>query len=167
MFFTSSDEIIRIIVTGTMAYIGLLILLRASGKRTLSQMNAYDLVVTVSLGSILATIILDSTISLSEGVTAFTLLILLQTLLSWLSLRSNWFAQLIKSKPELLYYEGEFLYSIMEKKRIQEEEVLQSARSQGIYSTHQVEAVVLEADGSISVIKKSNQHDHLTIRSVK
>jgi len=68
MFFSSGTTLIRTLVVGVLAYISLVLLLRLSGRRTLSKMNAFDLVVTVALGSTFATILLNRDVSLAEGV---------------------------------------------------------------------------------------------------
>ena len=78
MVFSSWAGLLRVLIVGTLAYVALVLLLRVSGKRTLSKMNAFDLVVTVALGSTLATVILSKDVALTEGVTAFALLIGLQ-----------------------------------------------------------------------------------------
>ncbi|WP_375143396.1 DUF421 domain-containing protein [Domibacillus sp. A3M-37] len=142
----------RTIIVGVLAYIGLIFFLRISGKRTLSKMNAFDLVVTVALGSTLATILLSKKVALAEGFTAFFLLIGMQYLIAWLSVRSRFVSEIIKSNPELLYYNGEYFTHTMKKERVLEVEILQAARSNGIYSISQIKAVVLETDGSISII---------------
>ena len=152
MFEITLDSFIRIVTVGFLAYIGLIIFLRISGKRTLTKLNAFDLVVTVALGSTLATILLDSSISLLEGLTAFALLILLQYVITFLSVHSNWFNNVIKSEPRLLFLNGQFLRSAMKKERIKEIEILQAIRNSGSGSTEKVAAVVLETDGSLSVI---------------
>lgn len=152
MFEITLDSFIRIVTVGFLAYIGLIIFLRISGKRTLTKLNAFDLVVTVALGSTLATILLDSNISLLEGLTAFALLILLQYVITFLSVHSNWFNNVIKSEPRLLFLNGQFLRSAMKKERIKEIEILQAIRNSGSGSTEKVTAVVLETDGSLSVI---------------
>ena len=152
MFEITLDSFIRIVTVGFLAYIGLIIFLRISGKRTLTKLNAFDLVVTVALGSTLATILLDSNISLLEGLTAFALLILLQYVITFLSVHSNWFNNVIKSEPRLLLLNGQFLRSAMKKERIKEIEILQAIRNSGSGSTEKVTAVVLETDGSLSVI---------------
>jgi uncharacterized membrane protein YcaP (DUF421 family) len=84
----------------------LVLLLRVSGKRTLTKMNAFDLVVTVALGSTLATVLLTKSVALAEGLTAFMLLIFLQFVLTWLSVRSRAVSRLVKSEPTLLAYQG-------------------------------------------------------------
>lgn len=73
MFEITLDSFTRIVTVGFLAYLGLIIFLRISGTRTLTELNAFDLVVTVALGSTVATILLDSSISRPEGLTAFAL----------------------------------------------------------------------------------------------
>ncbi|MCM3124692.1 MULTISPECIES: YetF domain-containing protein [unclassified Mesobacillus] len=156
MIFNSWDAVWRTLVVGVLAYGALVLLLRVSGKRTLSKMNAFDLIVTVALGSTLATILLNKKVALIEGVSAFFILIGLQYVVAWLSIRSDGFKKLIKSDPQLLFYRGNYLKEKITKERVLDVEILQAARSSGINSMDQVEAVVLETDGSISVIKKSD-----------
>ncbi|MGB6777268.1 DUF421 domain-containing protein [Planococcus sp. 11815] len=152
MFEITWDSFIRIVTVGVLAYIGLLIFLRTSGKRTLTKLNAFDLVVTVALGSTLATILLNSQISLWEGLTAFAVLIGLQYLLTFTAVRLSWFNDLIKSEPRLLFLEGEFLQQAMRKERVKDIEIMQAVRNSGEGDLQNVKAVILETDGSMSVI---------------
>lgn len=154
MFFESWSGLARIIIIGVCAYLALLVLLRVSGKRTLSKMNAFDFVITVALGSTLATIILSRDTPLAEGVLALGLLIFLQFAITWLAVRSQAINRLVKTEPRLLLHRGAFLHSVMKAERIPEEEVFQALRTQGIASPAEVEAVVLETDGTLSVVKK-------------
>lgn len=74
-------------IVGVPAYVALVFILRLSGKRSLSQMNAFDLFVTVSLGSTLATVLLSKSVALAEGIAALALLLFLQFSITWLSVR--------------------------------------------------------------------------------
>ena len=67
MWFDSWGDLVRRVLVGITAYASLVLVLRGSGKRTLAQLNAFDLVVTVALGSVLATILLSPDVSWSEG----------------------------------------------------------------------------------------------------
>jgi uncharacterized membrane protein YcaP (DUF421 family) len=89
MFFDNWMGLGRVLVVGTLAYLALVLTLRVSGKRTLSKLNAFDLVVTVALGSTLATVLLTEDVALAEGILAFGLLALLKFVPAWLSVRSN------------------------------------------------------------------------------
>ena len=79
MFFDTWSGLGRVLVVGTLAYAAVVVLLRVSGKRTLTKLNAFDLVVTVALGSTLATVLLSKNVALAEGVLAVALLISLQS----------------------------------------------------------------------------------------
>lgn len=152
MFFDSWFGLLRVGVVGTLAYLALVVLLRVSGKRTLSKMNAFDFIVTVALGSTLATVLLTEDVALAEGVAAFALLIGAQYLITFLSVRSPAVRGLVKAEPTLLFHGDRFLGSAMKSERITQEEVLAAVRQQGKRSLAEVAAVVLETDGTFSIL---------------
>jgi len=153
MLFQGWPGIARTLLVGTLAYVTLVLFLRISGKRTLSKLNAFDLVVTVALGSTLSAILLQESIALAEGATALGLLILLQYLVTFASVRSNSVAKLIRSEPTLLVRSGSFCHDAMMRQRITEDEIMSAVRSNGSEGLDEVEAVVLESDGTLSIIK--------------
>lgn len=142
----------RVLVIGIFAYLALLLLLRVSGKRTLSKMNAFDFIVTIALGSTLASALLSRDVALVDAVAAFALLIGLQFVVTWLSVRSKTISRLVKSEPTLLLYRGEFLSDAMRDERITEGEIYAAVRDHGARSLEDVQAVVLETTGQLSVI---------------
>ncbi|MBW3550724.1 MAG: DUF421 domain-containing protein [Proteobacteria bacterium] len=155
MFFDSWNDLLRVLLVGICAYVALVVLLRVSGKRTLTKMNAFDLVVTIALGSTLATILLSREVSLAEGVLALALLIFLQFLITWLSSRWRAVHDLVASEATLLLHEGEFLHQTMRRERVNEQEVRQALRNHEIDDPADARAVVMETDGSFSIIKKT------------
>lgn len=152
MFFSGWGSLGRIALTGALAYAALVVLLRISGKRTLSKMNAFDLVVTVALGSCLSSVLLSKSVPLAEGVVGFAVLIALQYAVAWLSVRSAAFSELVKSEPTMLVHRGELLRGAMRRERVVEAEILAAIREEGLSSLSEAQAVVLETDGSFSVI---------------
>lgn len=151
------SEVIRISLVSLLYFISLIIILRISGKRTLSKMNAFDFVVTIALGSIFATIILDSSISLMSGLTAIVSLIFYQYIITFLSVRFKKFKNITKSKPSLLYYNGQFFDDSLKKERIALDELKQAVRNSGFASIEDITAIVLETDGTLSVIEKASE----------
>lgn len=143
----------RTAVVGVLAYVSLIAFLRLSGKRTLSKMNAFDLVVTVALGSTLATVLLNRDVTLAQGALAFALLIGLQFLITWSSVRARGIRRLVTGDPSLLLYGGRFLTAALRRARVTEDEVRAAIRSAGVPALEDTQAVVLETDGSFSVIK--------------
>jgi len=155
ILFDDGYALIRTAVVGVLAYASVVTLLRLSGKRTLSKMNAFDLVVTVALGSTLATILLNRDVALAEGVLAFAVLIGLQFVVTWTSVRAGWVRRLVTGEPALLFHRGSFLPRALRSARVTEDEVRAAMRAAGCAALDDVEAVVLETDGSLSVVQPS------------
>ncbi len=153
-FASSNNPLIHTLVVGSLSYLALIFLLRLSGKRTLSKWNAFDFVVTVAFGSILATALISTDVPLVQGVLALGLLISWQFLLTWLSVRSHHFQNLIKGRPTLLLWQGELRRDALLKVRVTEGEIKAAVRSKGGSALEQVAAVVLETEGTFSVIMK-------------
>lgn len=153
-FYGGIEPLIRIVVTGSLAYFSLIVLLRISGQRTLVQLNAFDFVITIAIGSTLGRLITAKGVSLAESVTAFFTLIFLQYLVSWLTIRSSTFDNLVTASPSLLYFRGQFLRKAMKKQRVTQEQLLAVVRNNRIGSLEHVEAIVMESAGTIAVIKK-------------
>lgn len=151
--------ILRTVGIGAAAYLLLIVFLRVSGKRTLSKMNAFDLVVTVALGSTFATVLLSSDVALAEGAAAFVTLIGGQFVITWLSVRSRLMRKLVKSQPTLLVHRGAFLTEAMIRTRVTRAEVHAAARAAGLGALHDVGAVVLETDGNFTVLPSGHTPD--------
>ena len=166
-FFVSWQGLLRVVLLGSLAYASLILLLRVSGKRTLSKMNAFDLVVTVALGSSFATVLLSKDVPLAEGVLAFATLVSLQYVVAWLSTYSPRLQRIVKSEPAMLLHRGEYLFGAMRRERVTEDEILAAVRSSGIAGLGDVEAIVLETDGSFSVISRESAQPPSTMSTVK
>lgn len=152
MWFDSWSDLGRVIMVGVAAYAFLIIALRLSGKRTLSQMSAFDFIVTVALGSTLATILLSSDVSWSEGALALLVLTALQFLVAFLSVRWRGLRRAVTARPCVLVSDGIVLHDALRQHRITESQVLQAVRGGGFGDLSLVAAVVLEPNGTLSVI---------------
>lgn len=167
IFFTNWESLGRIVVVGVMVYLGLIVLLRTSGKRTLSKMNAFDLIVTVALGSMLASTLLSKSVALFDGLLGMGLLVALQYVITWLSVRYSAVDKLVKSEPTLLVYRGRFLHAVMKAERVTEGEILASLRERGIASLADAAAVVLENDGTLNALQnEATDAAHPALRGV-
>lgn len=154
MLFQGWPGLARTVLVGVLAYVGLVAFLRLSGKRTLSKLNAFDLVVTVALGSTLSTILLNEDVALAEGLVAFATLIGLQWIVAWTSIRWPRFADAVRADPVLLVRRGRPLERALKRERITEGEVLSAVRDAGGQDLAAAEAVFLEGDGSLTAILK-------------
>jgi uncharacterized membrane protein YcaP (DUF421 family) len=167
MFFDGWTGLWRVLVVGTLAYAALIFLLRISGKRTLSKMNAFDLIVTVALGSTLANVLLSKEVALVEGVAGFFLLIGLQYGITWASVRFPRVESWVKAEPSLLHFRGRCLREAMRQQRVTEDELRAAVRERGIGSLEEVGAVVLETDGSLTVLKQAEGGEGSALEGVR
>lgn len=165
-FFDTWEGLVRVVLVGVLAYASLVGMLRITGNRTLSKMSAFDLVVTVALGSTLASIILSKDVALAEGILAFATLIALQFAVTWTSVRWRPLRQVVKSEPILLVYRGKLLHRQLQQARVLEDEVLAAVRTSGQDSLEAVEAVVLETDGAMSIVMPGSSSDRAALRPV-
>jgi uncharacterized membrane protein YcaP (DUF421 family) len=150
MLFKGWSGLARTAIVGTLAYAVLVLFLRISGKRTLAKLNAFDLVVTVALGSTLSAVLLQESIALAEGVLALALLILMQYLVTFVSVRWRPFAKAVRSEPTLLARAGTFCADAMRRERVTESETLSVIRAAGGTGVEDVAFLVLESDGTLS-----------------
>ncbi len=152
--FGSWSALAHTLIAGTLTYIGLIVWLRISGKRTLSKWNSFDFVVTIAFGSMLASAFLNKSTSFVQSMVAIGLLVTFQYAITWLSVRSNAIQKLVKAEPSLLVFKGKLLEDIMTDKRVAKGEILAAIRVNGTASIEDIDAVVLETDGTFSVVQK-------------
>ena len=157
LFFSSWSSLFRIVAVGIPAYVALVLVLRIGGKRTLSKFNAFDFVVTVAFGSILAAGLTSKSLTLIDVVAAFAVLVLLQFLITFASVRSPRWDTSVKSEPRLLCHRGVLLHDAMQSERITEREVMAAIREQGYDDLSQIHSVVLETNGTMSVVVESTE----------
>ncbi|MEJ7931701.1 YetF domain-containing protein [Ramlibacter sp. AN1015] len=166
MWWSSWGDIGKVLAVGFAAYVTLILVLRVSGKRTLSKLNAFDFVVTVAMGSTLATALLSRDVAYAEALAAFFVLAGGQWLIAKLSVWSPRFAHAVRSEPRLLVLRGEFLERALARERVTREEVLSSIRGSGIGRLEDVGAVVMETDGSMHVLPSVPGPGEGTLRGV-
>ncbi|MGQ2984168.1 DUF421 domain-containing protein [Flavobacterium sp.] len=154
IFFKDWGSIKDVALCSVIAFLTLFILIRISGKRTLAKLNAFDFIVTVTLGSTLSSMILAK-VTLTEGAVALTIIVIMQYALAWLAASNKGLEKAINSKPSLLYYDGNYIEDEMKREGITKEEILAEIRSFRLERMEDVKAVVLELNGHFSVIKRS------------
>lgn len=167
MWFDSWAEILRVLIIGSVSYAALVVVLRVSGKRTLGQLNAFDFIITVAIGSTLATILLSSDVAFFEGLTALALLAGLQFVIARASAHVPGARAAVTARPVALVISGELRHDQLLRNRLSESEVLQAVRSTGSGDLSDVAAVVLETNGTLSVIPQSKLGNGSTLKGVQ
>lgn len=167
IFFSNWQSLLRTFILIILIYILVVVFLRAFGKRSLSKMNAFDFIVTIALGSCLPTVALNKNVSLADGGLALLMLLLLQFIITKLSIRSKRFKRLITCAPALLLYRGELLMSALKEERITTDEIYKAIREKGFSGLKNIDAIILETTGDITVIEKIESANSDAMNDVK
>jgi uncharacterized membrane protein YcaP (DUF421 family) len=159
MFFHGWTSLVRVAVMVAAVYVAVVGVLRVVGERALAKRSAYDFVVTVAIGSLVATIPITESISLADGLVAILLFLLLQELTRWLQSRSRRVQRIIRDRPHVVLWDGALLLDRMREISVSPEEVRAALRREGMCSLSQALAVVLENDGDWSVLGRADAPD--------
>lgn len=166
LLFKDWESLGHIAICGVISYLALFLFIRISGKRTLAKLNAFDFVVTVTLGSTLSSMILAK-VTVAEGCVALIVIIVLQYALAWLAKESPSMEKVINSTPTLLFYDGKFLEEPMKKEVVTKEEIYAEIRKFRIHRIEDVKAVVMELNGELTVVRKSPGGDHTSLEDLE
>ena len=154
VFFDSIDKLGRIVLTAVMVYILIVITTKISGKRSTSQLNNFDWIVTVMIGSLGASTILLENIPFIEGAASIVVLYILQFLVTKYASISPQFSSVILSEPRIVFYQGQYLPDAMHAERLTRQELECAMRSEGVHRLNDVEAIVFESDAKLTIIMK-------------
>lgn len=159
VFFDNIDKLGRIVLTTVMVYVLIVLVTKVSGKRSTSQLNNFDWIVTVMIGSLGASTILLKDIPFVEGVSSILVLYLLQFLVTKYASISPQFSSFILSEPRIVFYQGQFLPDAMRAERLTRQEIECAMRSEGVHRFDDVEAIVFESDAKLTIIPKPSPTD--------
>lgn len=150
--FGDSSELLEILVRALIMYVFAVGMLRIFGKRTTMTTASFDLILTIALGTIVASTIMSTTRPLIHGIAALTALAGLQWILSLGVSRSASVERFVVSPAKLLLRDGRIVTSNLMDERLSDAQLEQNIRQQGYATKDGLEAVVLESSGSVSVI---------------
>jgi len=138
-------------------YIGLMIIMRLSGKRSLAQITTFDFVLLLIIGEATQQALLGEDFSITNALIVIITLVTLDIGLSLLKRRSKKVDKWLDDVPLVIVEDGVALQDRMDKARVDVDDVLSAARHlQGIERLDQIRYAVLERSGGISIIPKKN-----------
>jgi uncharacterized membrane protein YcaP (DUF421 family) len=137
-------------------YVFLLLVLRISGKRTLSNMTPFDFVLVLILSETVQQAMIDDDNSMTNSFLLVLTLIGLDVLLSLIKEKSPRFARLMDSTPVVIMQDGELKRDRMKAERVEDDDVLSAARKQeGIGRLDEIDYAVVEQNGDITIVPKN------------
>jgi len=149
------DTAILVFVSVIGIFTAIIILTRIFGLRTFAKMSSFDFASTIAIGSILASTIINKDQSILKGILALIFIIGFQTLFSFLVRKNNWFKKIFTNKPLMLMRNGEIFYDNLKSCNVDVSDLMGKLREANVHKLSQVNAVVFESTGDISVLHSS------------
>jgi uncharacterized membrane protein YcaP (DUF421 family) len=144
-----------IVLRGIVVFAFLLVLTRIIGRRELSSLQPFDLILLIILGDAVQQGLTQDDYSLTGAVLAVGTIAVLQVFVSWLGYRFPRMRPVLEGTPIIVVQDGEVIERNLKRERLSIDEVREEARVQGIPHLADVRWGVLETNGQISFIKKT------------
>jgi uncharacterized membrane protein YcaP (DUF421 family) len=165
-FYSGWESMARILLVGTLGFLWLLFLVRIAGPRTLGTMTAFDFLITVTLGSAFGRVLTAEEVAVTDMLVAFALLVGLRWSLAAVRFRRPGFGRIVDTTPTLVFHHGEVVERALRRQRLSPTDLETAAREQGQGSLADVASIVLEQDGSFSVVPYSTAGDGSAMRGL-
>lgn len=144
-----------IVIRATVIYWFLWLMVRGTGKRSLAELTPLDLILVVVIGDMVQQGVNQEDMSITGALLAVAVFVGWTFLADWLSRRSPRAGKVLTGEPVIVLQDGEPLYARLRRERLTVEDLKEAARLQGIASLLQIRYAVLETDGQISFVEKS------------
>ncbi|AVR44464.1 DUF421 domain-containing protein [Christiangramia fulva] len=160
-WFTSDwPSLLAIILTTLGIYLAVIIFTRLAGKRSFSKMSSFDFAMTVAVGSLIATTVLSSDVSLWDGIVGLGAIYIFQIGVALLR-RFEIIKKIVDNSPLLLMDGDKILHKNLRKARVSEDDLRSKLREANVLELNQVRAVVFETTGDISVLHSTDPDENL------
>ncbi len=140
-------------------YIIVLVVMRLMGKREISQLEPFELVISIMIADLASIPMTETGVPLTRGVIPILGLLVMHLLISVLNLKSSLARKVICGKPSILIYRGKINESVLKKERFTINELEERLRGKEIFNIGDVEYAILETSGEVSVIQKPNKRN--------
>ena len=141
------------VVRGAVSYLGLLVLLRLTGRHTFGEMSPFDIIVLILVGGVLRSAIVGNDNSLTGAFIAISTILALDKLLGMLAARSAPAAHLLEGQPLLLVRHGRVIDVALRRASLSQEDLLRELRMHEVETLDEVREARLETTGRISVLR--------------
>ena len=143
-----------LIVRAIVVYVFLMVALRLAGRREMGQMTSFDLILLLILSNAVQNSINAGDNSLGGGLVSAGTLLVLNRIIGWLAYRYRAFERLVEGQPVVLVTDGKVHVRALKREQITLEQLRSALRKQGIDGVSFCKRVVLEADGTLTAVRK-------------
>ncbi len=152
------SELLNVALRSGAVYLFMIIAFRIFGKRELSQLSVADLALIILISNAVQNAMVGDNTTLVGGLTAATVLFLMNMLLGYLMFRFKKIRILVQSEPLTLIYNGKIIEKNLKDILLTEDELNAAIREHGLSKVEDVSLAMMEADGNISIISGNDKH---------
>jgi uncharacterized membrane protein YcaP (DUF421 family) len=145
-----------LVIRATVIFLFILMVTRVAGRRELSTMEPFDLILLVVTGDLVQQGVTQNDQSITGALLAISTIGLLTVALSYLSFRFKRLRPVLGGEPIVLIEDGEVIDANLRRQRLTREEIGAEARLNGIGSIEDIRWGILETNGRISFVEKSD-----------
>ena len=146
------------VIKTTILYFFIMFVYRIMGKKEVGQLSIVDLIVTILIAELAAISIENTESSIFVSIIPIIVLVAIQIILSYTSLKSKSFRHFVEGKPTVIIKNGRIVFSEMVKLRYSLDDLVLQLREQGINSIEEVKFAILENNGELSVFDKKSSY---------
>lgn len=146
------------VIKTTILYFFIMFVYRIMGKKEVGQLSIVDLIVTILIAELAAISIENAESSIFVSIIPIIVLVAIQIILSYTSLKSKSFRHFVEGKPTVIIKNGRIVFSEMVKLRYSLDDLVLQLREQGINSIEEVKFAILENNGELSVFDKKSSY---------
>ena len=144
-----------ILLRSLLTFAGLLFLTHLMGRKQLSQITFFDYIVGITIGSIAASIAVDRSIGVIDGIIATVVWAAMPIIIGYVAVKNIFFRRFVDGEPKVVIKNGVIINKNMLREKYNTGDLLMQLREKGVFDITEVEFAVLEPDGELSVLKKS------------
>ena len=164
----NQETAILVVISVLGIFSAIMVITRIFGLRTFAKMSSFDFASTIAVGSILASIVLNKDQVILKGILSLFCVIGFQTLFSFLVRKNDLFKKLFTNKPQFLMKDGKILYDNLKRCNVGVSDLMAKLREANVHKLSEVQAVVFESTGDITVLHSSeiNEVEDIILRDV-
>lgn len=144
-------------IASVIVFLIIVALLRIVGQQALAKMSGFDVVFTVTLGSIIASVVITRDVAITEGLAALVTLLGLQEIIRFFQSRNLRVHHAVRQPPRVLVWDGALLEDRLRASSVSADELRAAIRKAGLRSLADAQVVVLENDGEWSVVARTDE----------
>ncbi|MGI8314216.1 DUF421 domain-containing protein [Halobacillus mangrovi] len=146
-------DIFELIFRLVLAFLTLLVLTRIMGRKEISQMTFFNFVSAISIGTLGASLAIDSTLSIQNGMIALVAWSAFTILLGYIDIKSKKARTAVEGEPIILIRNGKIMDEALQKTRLDVDALNVLLRKKNVFSLSDVDYAIFETDGTLSVLK--------------